>query len=60
MLVELMDDSNEPIWINRKHVLTVSRSAMDSGKTLLSTTDGDIWVLGTPAEVAAKLNGEAK
>ncbi len=57
MLVELIDDDNNRIWLNPAHVSTVTGSAMDSGKALVTTAEGDFWILGTPAEVAAKLNG---
>lgn len=59
MLVELIDDGNNRFWINPAMVYIVAKSAMNSRKALITTAEGDIWVLGTPAEVAAKLNGGA-
>lgn len=60
MLVEFTNRDKFQIWLNPAHVIRVSGSEMGANVAIIDTVEGQEWVLGTPAEVAAKLNGEAK
>ncbi len=67
MLVEFTTKyGGESRWVNPEYVVTVEQIAEDASalffavKAEFFTDNGYICVLGTPAAVAAKLNGEAK
>ena len=60
MLVEFTNRDKCQVWLNPAHVIRVSGSEMGVNVALIDTVEGQEWVSGTPAEVAAKLNGVKK
>lgn len=65
MLVEFtLSINGNPIYVNPKHVACVYGDIDMEAKSYIEMTgyveEQALGVLGTPAEVAAKLNGEAK
>lgn len=60
MLVELIDSYGDQTWINPKHVVRVWKGGDYTYIETISRNYEGLVVSGTPAEVAAKLNGEAK
>lgn len=57
MLVEFINRHRRQVWLNSAHVIRVSGSELWATMALIDTIEGQEWVSGTPAEVAAKLNG---
>lgn len=57
MLVEFINRDRCQVWLNPAHVIRVSGSELGANMALIDTIEGQEWVCGTPAEVAAKLNG---
>lgn len=57
MLAEFTNRDRREIWLNPAHVIRVSGSELGANVALIDTVEGQEWVCGTPAEVAAKLNG---
>lgn len=57
MLVEFINRDRCQVWLNPAHVIRVSGFELGVHVAVIDTVEGQEWVCGTPAEVAAKLNG---
>ena len=57
MLVELIDGYGDQTWINPKYVVRVCNGGDYTYIETVSRKHEALVVIGTPAEVAAKLNG---
>jgi len=60
MLVELIDSCGDATWVNPDHIVRVWKGGNYTYIETVSPKYHFLPVIGTPAEVAAKLNGEAK